>query len=391
VEKNKSTFDPMTAMFIVETASGSESKKVSGVERWPDRQGKKKNRFTLFIHKQQGVLVELFTDTAEELEQWLNAMEGTITGDVINRITWHEVKGDVELNAGQVEKRMDAHTEAHTEAWDAGASSVEVLTKSRTAPQGVSWSSLTNNRSYMMGLSHLDTDADFATIDFALACNANGTLGVFEKGVSKGEFEEYSAFDMLAVMVQDETVTFHHKGKVFYTSTTAPTFPLVVDTSFYHPGARAADLKIEIADCLRKSGLANIKMDESKQEEFRVYWRRSTAASGLHKRSCSFNNLNESVDGGSSVVRCAVGFNHLLYSSTQLKLGSPLLLSTQFKLNQLKLAQPGVADPINPFTTPQHEHTDPTSSLPTNFRNKPHHLRRPPVYPSPVPPSLPPS
>jgi hypothetical protein len=125
-------FDPRTAMFVIDAAAGPKSSKVSGVERWPDRGGKKQNRFNLFIHKQQGQMVELFADTAEELKEWLDAMEGTITGDVIARITWHEVLGDCDLNGTTVEKRQDSTTEA----WDTGVSSVEVLGRSSTARQG---------------------------------------------------------------------------------------------------------------------------------------------------------------------------------------------------------------------------------------------------------------
>ena len=88
----------------------------------------------------------------------------------------------------------------------------------------------------MFGLSNGNTDASYQDIDFGLDL-APGTLYVFEKGVNKGSFGSYATGDLLRVAVVGGVVKYSRNGTVFYTSTQAPTYPLLVDTWLYYLGA----------------------------------------------------------------------------------------------------------------------------------------------------------
>ena len=88
----------------------------------------------------------------------------------------------------------------------------------------------------IFGLSNGNTDASYQDIDFGLDL-APGTLYVFEKGVNKGSFGPYATGDLLRVAVVGGVVKYSRNGTVFYTSTQAPTYPLLVDTWLYYLGA----------------------------------------------------------------------------------------------------------------------------------------------------------
>jgi hypothetical protein len=88
----------------------------------------------------------------------------------------------------------------------------------------------------MFGFSNGNTDSSYQDIDFGLDL-APGIIYVFEKGVNKGSFGSYATGDLLRVAVVGGAVKYSRNGTVFYTSTQAPTYPLLVDTWLYHLGA----------------------------------------------------------------------------------------------------------------------------------------------------------
>ena len=88
----------------------------------------------------------------------------------------------------------------------------------------------------MFGFSKGNTDSSYQDIDFGLDL-APGMIYVFEKGVNKGNFGSYATGDRLRVAVVGGVVRYSRNGAVFYTSTEAPTYPLLVDTWLYHLGA----------------------------------------------------------------------------------------------------------------------------------------------------------
>jgi hypothetical protein len=92
----------------------------------------------------------------------------------------------------------------------------------------------------MLGLSNGDSSQNYDDIDFGLYLLANDHVYVYEKGVSRGQFGKYVSGDRLRVSVESGVVKYLKNGAVIYTSSQAPTFPLLVDTAFYSNGATIA-------------------------------------------------------------------------------------------------------------------------------------------------------
>ena len=88
----------------------------------------------------------------------------------------------------------------------------------------------------LFGLSNGSADANYTEIDFALDLAPSGVLYVYENGVQRGSWT-YATGNLLQVSVESGVVKYKKNGAVFYTSTVAPAYPLLVDTSLYSQGA----------------------------------------------------------------------------------------------------------------------------------------------------------
>jgi hypothetical protein len=62
---------------------------------------------------------------------------------------------------------------------------------------------------------------------------------VYEAGALRGTFGTYTTGDVLRVAVEGGVVKYRKNGTLLYTSTVAPTYPLLVDTSLYTRMARS--------------------------------------------------------------------------------------------------------------------------------------------------------
>ncbi len=113
-----------------------------------------------------------------------------------------------------------------------------VSTQSIASGDGYVETTVSETSTYrMIGLSHGDTNQDYSDIDFALYPAAGGALYVYEDGVSRGYFSNYATGDTLRVAVEGGVVKYRKNGTLLYTSTVAPTYPLLVDTSLYSYGS----------------------------------------------------------------------------------------------------------------------------------------------------------
>jgi hypothetical protein len=83
----------------------------------------------------------------------------------------------------------------------------------------------------MVGLSNGNTNSSYDDIDFGLYADAGGVLAVWEAGTFRGEFGTYATGDKLRVAVGGGVVSYAKNGVVFYRSTKAPTYPLLVDSA----------------------------------------------------------------------------------------------------------------------------------------------------------------
>ena len=117
--------------------------------------------------------------------------------------------------------------------WNAAA----VSTLSLPAGTGAVETTVNDTTHYrMFGLGNGSTTTSYQEIDFAFYLMTGGSLRIYENGVYRGEFGTYAAGDKLRVAVGAGLVRYYRNGALLYTSTVAPTYPLIVDTSFYDTG-----------------------------------------------------------------------------------------------------------------------------------------------------------
>jgi arylsulfatase A-like enzyme len=130
-------------------------------------------------------------------------------------------------------------TKTGTYGWNAGAVSLAHL----SAGDGyVEFSASETTTSRMLGLSNGNGGTSYADIDFAMYLRAGGELRVYEGGTYVGTYGSYGTGDILRVEVAGGLVQYSRNGTVFETSALTPTYPLLVDTALYYPGATLTDV-----------------------------------------------------------------------------------------------------------------------------------------------------
>jgi hypothetical protein len=123
---------------------------------------------------------------------------------------------------------------ASTYAWDTGA----VSTKAIASGDGyLEFTATETNTARMCGLGQGDTNQGYADIDYAIFLGEDGVIYLYEFGVYRGSFGTYDAGDKFRVSIEGGAVKYRRKGNLLYSSTIAPTYPLLVDTSLNFPNA----------------------------------------------------------------------------------------------------------------------------------------------------------
>lgn len=110
----------------------------------------------------------------------------------------------------------------------------------------------------MLGLSKGDSNQDYTDIDFAVFV-WSGTLYVYEAGSNRGSFGSVGSADKLRVEAADGVVRYRKNGVVFYTSTLAAGFPLLVDAALNSTGSTLTDVRLGRSSF---SGLAGVTLAE---------------------------------------------------------------------------------------------------------------------------------
>jgi hypothetical protein len=103
------------------------------------------------------------------------------------------------------------------------------------------------SRQRVVGLSDItDSSLSYTDIDHAIFLGPDARVRVYEKGVNRGTFGAYAPGDWLQVAVVPgpfaREVRYSRNGVVFYTSTLAPSHPLMVDSALYNQGATITDV-----------------------------------------------------------------------------------------------------------------------------------------------------
>ena len=90
----------------------------------------------------------------------------------------------------------------------------------------------------------LGADVNYATIGYAFFMLNTGDISIYENGSYKGSYGQYANGDLLSVERSGSTVEYKKNGTTIYTSTTASSGDLMVDTSTYEQGGIISDAMI---------------------------------------------------------------------------------------------------------------------------------------------------
>jgi len=136
--------------------------------------------------------------------------------------------------------------------WDAGASSTYKI----VGDGGVNFTCEADINA-MVGLSYRDINVNYSSIDFAIYLAAPLGVLVYEKGISKGTFGNYSIGDIFSVYRYGNTIYYLKNGTIFYISTQTSVgsnynpisqSTLLVDVSIYQPNETIKDVQIWSSD-----------------------------------------------------------------------------------------------------------------------------------------------
>ncbi|MCZ8128736.1 MAG: Ig-like domain-containing protein [Microcystis sp. LE19-114.1B] len=111
--------------------------------------------------------------------------------------------------------------------WDGGASSLNTV-----ANNGYFQFTASETNSFrMVGLSSVNTNSNFNTIQYAWYLRGDGICEIFESGTSRGTYGSYASNDVFKITIEDNDVKYYQNGVLRYISTIAPSLPLLVDVS----------------------------------------------------------------------------------------------------------------------------------------------------------------
>jgi RHS repeat-associated protein len=143
-------------------------------------------------------------------------------------------------NAVGVSVSGNSLTKTATEGWgNSGAAS------NQTIASDDGYAEFSSSGITLFGLSHVDADQNYASIEFGWHINT-GNLYVFESGVNRGQFGTVTSSDRLRLSVEGGVVKYRKNGTVLYTSTVAPTYPLLVDTALYTNGSSISNVVMTV-------------------------------------------------------------------------------------------------------------------------------------------------
>lgn len=123
--------------------------------------------------------------------------------------------------------------------WDA-----EIISDLRLkAPCYVEFEIANKSKYFMLGLNSADANDSYTDIDFAAYVQST-SIYVYENGSSKGAVGgTYEIGDKIRIEVYNNEVKYYKNGILFYTSLNTPATSFIVDSSFYHVGASAKNIR----------------------------------------------------------------------------------------------------------------------------------------------------
>ena len=152
--------------------------------------------------------------------------------------------------------------------WNAGATSIATIA---SGDGHVQFTTGENTTGKIAGLSNGNSSQGYADIDFGIMLNDGGFAAVYEGGTLVDNSGPYAAGDVFQVRVTGGVVSYWKNGFQFYTSASAPTYPLLLDSSIKTPGATILDAAIWAgapADCTPER---QILLGDGPSERFGIF------------------------------------------------------------------------------------------------------------------------
>ena len=153
--------------------------------------------------------------------QLLVTAEPETGGGSPTSVSWTNVSSTIQATGNSLKKVSG------TNNWDAGAVSTQTI-----SGDGYVEFTAGNNTTWRMGgLGNGDSSTSYTDIEYAIYADGSGNLTIYESGNNRGTVGTYVGTDQLKVAVENGVVKYYRNSTLLYTSTVAPTFPLLVDTS----------------------------------------------------------------------------------------------------------------------------------------------------------------
>ena len=164
----------------------------------------------------------------------LASLASLSAAETCNLVSW---RGKTNVNGapGSLEKDSGG-----SNTWNAGAMSTQSLSAS-PQPQSLTFMCKVGG-SVAAGLTNQESGLSYEDIQFAVSCQADGKLSVFESGKYVGAFGDWATTDVYKVQVTGSTVQYLKNVEVCYSSATPATFPLHVDVSMIGEGTKLSDV-----------------------------------------------------------------------------------------------------------------------------------------------------
>ena len=113
--------------------------------------------------------------------------------------------------------------------------------------------------SVFFGLSAVNTDNHYNTIDYSAYFYRNSSIYIFERGAAKRQVKHgVTTDDVMRIERQGTVITYYHNGQLVYTSETPSNTALHIDLCFVFEGAELANLNFSKAVFIPTTLLPNI-------------------------------------------------------------------------------------------------------------------------------------
>ncbi|MFM8431322.1 MAG: hypothetical protein ACKOA1_00845, partial [Bacteroidota bacterium] len=186
-------------------------------------------------------------------------------------------------------------TKRLTNGWDAIAVSYNTVQNNGF----MEFKAIEVNRNRIIGLTNNPSPgSSYLNIQYGIFLQSNATIGIYESGVSRGNFGTYVANDLFRVAVDNNVVRYYKNGQLFYASPVAPILPLTPHIALNEIGSTAADVYVWN---LNNGSFVAYPMNTSTPLNFN--WRTNGIANG----GTSTGYTNPSLPAG-SILSCDLSF-----------------------------------------------------------------------------------